>query len=228
MNKKICQITTKEQLLDSELLWDFGKGENVFFTSDTHFGHGKILEYCHRPFGNIDKMDEKLIKNWNAVVGENDIVFHLGDFCFGNIEKWKSVLKRLNGKKFLVIGNHDMKTISKDSFSEEILPHFELIKQQMNILIDGWHIYLNHYPFLAFGGAYNPQRKVGQLFGHVHYAKNADGKDCDRMEHLFAYQYDVGVDNNNYTPISWKQVKSIFEQCGGDGQPKNMVEFVKA
>ena len=48
------------------------------------------------------------------------------------------------------------------------------------------------------------------------------------MEHLFAYQYDVGVDNNNYTPISWKQVKSIFEQCGGDGQTKNMVEFVKA
>jgi calcineurin-like phosphoesterase family protein len=96
----------------------------------------------------------------------------------------------------------------------------------MNILIDGWHIYLNHYPFLAYVGAYNEKRKVGQLFGHVHYYNDSKGLDSERLNELFPFQYDVGVDNNNYTPVSWKKVKSIFESCGEYGY-KNMVEYKK-
>ena len=58
-------------------------GNKVFFTSDTHFYHANIINFCKRPFANVETMNEALIENWNAVVGVDDIVFHLGDFCFG-------------------------------------------------------------------------------------------------------------------------------------------------
>lgn len=80
---------------------------SIWFTSDTHFGHAKILEYEAeaRPFASVEEMNEALIDRWNSVVHAGDTVYHLGDFCFGraNIE----IAGRLNGKKRLVMGNHD-------------------------------------------------------------------------------------------------------------------------
>ena len=58
-------------------------GDKVFFTSDTHFGHAGIITFCHRPFQDVAQMNETMIANWNRVVGPEDIVFHLGDFCLG-------------------------------------------------------------------------------------------------------------------------------------------------
>lgn len=81
----------------------------------------------------------------------------------------------------------------------------------MRIWIDGWTLYLNHYPYLCYGGAWNLDRKVGQAFGHVHTGPDCKGLDMPRMQYLFPTQYDVGVDNNNYTPISWEELKKIFE-----------------
>lgn len=81
----------------NKLKYRFG-GEKVFFTSDTHFYHTKIIEFCKRPFGNIEDMNETLTANWNSAVGPTDIVFHLGDFCLGDSEKWNRLLDRLNGK----------------------------------------------------------------------------------------------------------------------------------
>jgi calcineurin-like phosphoesterase family protein len=80
---------------------------NTWFTSDTHFGHTKILEYEKeaRPFNSVEQMNECLIDRWNSVVRPCDTVYHLGDFCFGrrNIE----IAAKLNGKKNLILGNHD-------------------------------------------------------------------------------------------------------------------------
>ena len=80
---------------------------HTWFTSDHHFGHSNILEYekYARPFSCLEEMHEALIDNWNSVVRDGDIVYHLGDFCFGrqNIE----IAGRLNGKKRLIMGNHD-------------------------------------------------------------------------------------------------------------------------
>ena len=80
----------------------------IYFTSDTHFGHARIIELCARPFANVDEMNEALIQKWNAVVGPDDVVYHLGDFFMGPKE---TVLlrKRLNGKIVLIKGNHDKK-----------------------------------------------------------------------------------------------------------------------
>ena len=73
-------------------------GSKVYFTSDTHFYHSNIIGFCKRPFKNVEDMNETLIENWNRVVGQDDIVFHLGDFCMGGSHEWTKILNRLNGK----------------------------------------------------------------------------------------------------------------------------------
>lgn len=186
--------------------YDFGDGTNVFFTSDTHFYHEAIIWMANRPFTSEKEMNDELVENWNRVVGKNDIVFHLGDFCFGGPPKWIEILERLNGHIYLIMGNHDFKNL-KDNVKQ----YFTEVTQQMRIQIDGWTLYLNHFPYLCFGGAHFPDRKVGQCFGHVHSGVNNNNLDYPRLQHLFPTQYDVGVDNNNLTPISWAELKKKFE-----------------
>lgn len=79
----------------------------VFFTSDTHFGHERIITLSDRPFKDVTDMNEALVRNWNAVVGPDDHVYHLGDVALGGIEHSMAYLSRLNGRKTLVTGNHD-------------------------------------------------------------------------------------------------------------------------
>lgn len=178
--------------------------EHTYFTSDTHFNHGEIISFCKRPFADVEEMNETLITNWNRVIGKRDVVFHLGDFSFGGAAEWKNVLDRLNGKIFLILGNHDMKHLSK-----EFNYRFVEVVMQKYIKIHKQAIYLNHYPFLCYGGAY---KNVWQLFGHVHTSENNTGWDAGRLSMLFPLQYDVGVDNNNFAPVSFEQVRCIIEK----------------
>ena len=71
------------------------KDRTIWFTSDTHFGHKNIIQYCSRPWDNVEKMNEDIINNWNAIVKPNDIVFHLGDVSFRNKEKTYIYRKRI-------------------------------------------------------------------------------------------------------------------------------------
>ena len=177
-------------------------GSRVYFTSDTHFNHTNIISYCQRPFKNVDEMNERIIANWNEVVGENDIIFHLGDFCLGGAAEWTRLLERLNGKIYLIMGNHDRKNIR-----QVFMDRFEHVAMQMHIEVGKQRIYLNHYPFLCFEGGY---KDVWQLFGHVHTRKSNTGIDAGRLQYLYPTQYDVGVDNNNFAPVSFEQVKRII------------------
>ena len=179
-------------------------GDRVFFTSDTHFYHSNIINFCGRPFKSVEVMNETLIANWNSVVGPDDIVFHLGDFCLGGSAEWTNILNRLNGKIYLIVGNHDIKNLRQGYYSR-----FEHIAMQMHIEVGKQKIYLNHCPFLCYGGAY---RDTWQLFGHVHTSKQNTGIDAPRLHMLFPTQYDVGVDNNNFTPVSFEQVRRIIEK----------------
>lgn len=184
--------------------------ETTFFTSDTHFGHENIIKFCKRPFSSVEEMNEALVENWNKVVSDTDTVFHLGDFAFGGSSVWNSILSRLKGQIYLVIGNHDVKGIRQGYINR-----FISVVPQMQIQIEKRSIYLNHYPFLCYGGSYrNPENAVWQLFGHVHSGPECSGLDYSRLTNLFQYQYDVGVDNNNYKPISYREVEQkIKEQC---------------
>lgn len=178
-------------------------GEGVFFTSDTHFNHANIIRYCNRPFADVDEMNETLIANWNSVVDKDDTVFHLGDFCLGGAAEWTKILDRLNGRIYLIVGNHDLKNMRQG-----FIRRFEHVAMQMQIEIGKKTIYLNHYPFLCFEGGY--RNDVWQLFGHVHSRPASTGIDTDKLQYLYSTQYDVGVDNNNFTPVSFARIKEII------------------
>lgn len=180
----------------------------IWFTSDTHFGHKNIIRFCNRPWKTSEEMDEALITNWNSVVKPDDIVFHLGDFAFASNGGWKRIIQRLNGHIFLIVGNHDEVRYP----GHQTFDLFEGVASQMVLKIDGRTVYLNHYPFLCYGGAYKQDKyAVVQLYGHVHSGPHNTGLDVDRLKLTFPYQYDVGVDNNNYTPVSWEQIVKILK-----------------
>jgi len=184
--------------------WRF-EPDNIWFTSDTHFHHANIIRFCNRPFASVEEMNEELIRRWNETVPEDGIVFHLGDFAHGPAADWLSVLQRMNGEVHLVAGNHDTATAKPKA-----LAGFASVSQQRIIEVDGQRIYLNHYPFLCYGGAYDG---IWQLFGHVHSGPRAkSGLDHPRLRSLYPYQYDVGVDNNGFRPVSFREVK---EKIGG-------------
>lgn len=182
----------------------------IFFTSDTHFGHSKIIDYCKRPFSSIEEHDKALIQNWNNTVGQDDTVFHLGDFAYGNSQFIANIIKQLNGNIILIKGNHDLKNINPALYNI-----FSDVVYQARILIDKQTVYLNHFPFLCFDhgdiNLYKDNYSI-QLFGHVHSGPLTSSKDVSRLNILFPTQYDVGVDNNNYTPISWADVKNKIKQ----------------
>ena len=150
-------------------------------------------------------MNDVMIANWNSVISKDDTVFHLGDFCLGSAAEWTKILDRLNGKIYLIMGNHDLKNIRQGFISR-----FEHVAMQMRIEIGKKRIYLCHYPFLCFEGGYKDD--VWQLFGHVHTRRSNSGIDAGRLQYLYPTQYDVGVDNNNFTPVSFGQVKRIIDK----------------
>lgn len=182
-------------------------GQPVWFTSDTHFCHEAIIRMNGRPFDSVEAMNQALIDNWNARVGKDDVVFHLGDFCFGNAKVWDSILAQLNGRIHLVLGNHDRKYFDRRHQYTNLVS----VAEQMSIIVDNRKIILNHYPFLCYAGTYSPF-KTYQFFGHVHTSDFSDGKDIPRLAYLFPTQYDVGVDNNGYKPISFNEVDRIIKQ----------------
>lgn len=175
----------------------------IWFTSDTHFFHNRVIEYCHRPFASVEEMNEAMITRWNSVVHKDDIVFHLGDFCFGKADKWIYIPERLKGRIYLILGNHDVGHISED-----VAAHFEGIATQLRLNVNGQKIYLYHFPFLSFEG---DTRRTWQLFGHIHSNQhNYSIISSERLSMLQANQYDVGVDNNNFTPVSYRQIEQII------------------
>lgn len=80
---------------------------NTFYIADTHFCHRNIIEFCSRPFKDVQQMNQIMIDNWNSVVKKDDIVVHGGDFSFANKLVSTEIFNALNGQKYLVRGNHD-------------------------------------------------------------------------------------------------------------------------
>jgi len=161
----------------------------TFFTADPHFGHINIIEYCHRPFANVQEMDEALIKNWNNVVGQYDTVYILGDFSFRskNIGEYAP---RLGGKKLLIPGNHD------DGNLGELAKYMTVLPPLVEEHIGGHRITLCHYAMRTWNGSH---RGTWHLHGHSHGGLLETGLATD-----------VGVDAHNYTPISFERVSEIL------------------
>jgi calcineurin-like phosphoesterase family protein len=180
------------------------KKQNVFFTSDTHFYHANIMRFCDRPFETVELMNEYMIKKWNEVVKPEDYIFHLGDFAWGGSALWNDLLDRLNGKKILIIGNHDRKNLRQGYMGKFLSVEFEMM-----INVNGQPIYLNHLPFLCYDGSSHRDILTWNLHGHVHTSLYHNGGfDFERIrDYSFPTQYDVGVDLNNFRPISFDELK---------------------
>lgn len=158
-----------------------------FFTSDTHFGHANILRYCKRPFSHIDEMDEVIIKNYNDVVTNDDIVFHHGDFAFRDPVYYR---KRLNGKIFFINGNHDYKI-------EHCKNIFESVHDLLTTKVENQQITMCHFAMRVWNKSHF---NTWHTYGHSH----------GRLE-SFGKSYDVGVDNNDFKPVSFEQLKEIMK-----------------
>lgn len=173
----------------------------IYFTADNHFSHANIIKYCNRPFDNAEEMDEVLIKNWNNTVTKNDTVYVLGDFCFKSKGRWKEILNRLKYKQiFFIKGNHDKKNIPGDIFGW--VKERYLLKVNDDRVKGGIQmIVLDHYPALSWNMSHYGS---WQLFGHVHGNLNDKGI-------LKPNQYDVGVDTNDFRPISYEELRIKFK-----------------
>ena len=117
---------------------------STFFTSDQHYGHKNICRFANRPFTSLEEMNEALIQNHNAVVNYDDSVWFLGDFAFLSTNQAKTILRRLNGNKSLVLGNHDKNIRNhRNEFIGQGL--FNNIYDYREITIEKQHIVLFHY-----------------------------------------------------------------------------------
>ena len=183
--------------------------DKLFFTSDPHFFHENIIKFCDRPFESVEEMNLALINNWNNKVPPDAHIFILGDLMLkGSIDMARHILGRLNGIKHIIWGNHDYQnklnrpTITDmfESFGDII----EIIVDDEEISGDGQRVVMCHYPMLSWNGSV---RGTWQLFGHIHSGPLSSSKEKDIR--LTPAQYDVGVDNNNFTPLSYEEVKAI-------------------
>lgn len=172
----------------------------IYFTSDLHFYHKNVIKYCDRPFESVEIMNEQLIKNWNKCVKANDEIYILGDFSFKGATLTNEVLEKLNGRKYLIKGNHDEFT-SKENFDTS---HFEYMKEYVKLRYQNEVFILCHYPFLEwdmrYKGSYN-------LHGHSHNNKEYN---LNNQENKIK-RFDVGVDANDFTPISIDYIIEFFK-----------------
>lgn len=174
---------------------------NVFFISDSHFGHRNLAEKFTqkdgspaRDFDTVEEMDEYMIKQWNSVVRPEDIIYNLGDFVMNKSRL--NIAERLNGRKKLIMGNHD----NHDSL--EYLEYFETI--------DGVKDFKKH-GFVCTHIPVHPcqleHRWLANVHGHSHHhlIKLENGHIDNRYINLCGEHWD-------YTPVELSEIKNIVDK----------------
>jgi calcineurin-like phosphoesterase family protein len=158
----------------------------TFFTSDTHFGDHRTLNIHKRPFESVGEMNAVLVANWNAAIGPEDEVWHLGDFARTQ-NQIPQFLSGLAGRKHLVRGNNDPASVTT-------VMGWESVQNYRELELDGHRLVLCHYPFRSWNGQH---RKSINLHGHSH----------GRLKKV-ARQVDVGVDAWDFRPIDLASILS--------------------
>lgn len=183
----------------------------IFYTSDLHLGNKNIISYENRPWKTVEEMDNALIYNWNQVVGEEDEVYVLGDFCFKGASKATMYLSSLNGYIHLLRGNHDH-FMTQQSFREFVdiaesdyyMARGRVAQLSPLIVPEGWYkhmqdgeheVVLCHFPMLYWD---RMEQGSVHLYGHAH-----NYRDCSAMA---SNSFNVGVDANDYRPVTLEQL----------------------
>lgn len=189
---------------------------NKFVISDTHFNHRNILTFRHgdengpliRPgFVNVEEMNERMIDNWNKVVKPQDKVYHLGDVALGNVNDFHNIMRRLNGHKRLIQGNHD------DKFGIlEYASHFEYIvsSKPFGGKQYPFPFFLCHYP-LHEDSLYKRGGIVYNVHGHIHEREVMLGNRPDSR------YINVCVEKIDYTPMHFDELYDIMRKRTSDG-----------
>lgn len=195
----------------------FGFDKVDFVTSDHHFGHARISELAGRPFASVDEMNATMIERWNAVVGADDLVLHLGDLALGPIAESIALTAQLNGHRMLVPGNHDR--VSPATQSQRAVERFRPMYEQAGwtvlpeVLADTRHgrrLLASHYPYsgdttgVERHSTHRPaDAGIPLIHGHTH-------------EHGFGahgtHEFHVGVDAFGFAPIPFAVVDAWLER----------------
>lgn len=185
--------------------------KNIFFISDTHFGHENMLKFTNytgermRPFDSIEELDELMIENWNKMVGPNDRIYHLGDVVY-KCKNRDQIMSRLNGKKVLIKGNHDRDQLGW------YMKYFEDVRGTFHI--EGNYL-LSHFPIHSDSKG----RFVRGLHGHIHnqlvmktvWYPTGNGVEPD------PWYRNCCVERNNYSPIPFEVIKEETEKLIENG-----------
>ena len=144
-----------------------------FYIADLHFFHAAMNDRMDcRGFSSVEEMNEYMIMKWNRKVRKNDEVVIIGDLSWGSVEETNALLKRLNGKLYLIQGNHDH-FLSKRKID---LNRFTWIKHYDEISDNRRKVVLCHYPIICYNGQYRLDKagnpKTYMLYGHVHDTKD--------------------------------------------------------
>lgn len=191
----------------------------IFVTSDLHFSHVNLLKYCPirrsgKPLPELGsdeytqmviRMNELIIRNWNSMVEPDDVVVILGDVAMGKIENAPSLISRLNGKKYLVKGNHDKTLVKLIKNNPQYSDLFVWIKDvyEMTFKLGTRKIpvFMSHYPHVAWAWSNPDVSKTSvHLHGHLHGSPSG----------IPGAILDVGMDTNNLYPYRMEQA---IEMC---------------
>jgi calcineurin-like phosphoesterase family protein len=195
--------------------------KKVFFSSDWHIGHKNVLKFSNRPFKDIEHMHRVLINNYNHSVGDQGVCYFLGDHGLCGSDTMRKVMKQLKGIKVLVLGNHDKGINTMYNMG------FDVVLHGATLQIANQRVTMSHCPLFGVyrentegmrGGRKNEnwhgehleKRRIfttpdyGQfhLHGHIH------SPNSGKSQKILDRQYDVGVDANNYTPVSISTIES--------------------
>ena len=192
------------------------KGQRLWFTSDTHYNHSNICKATTqwtnattlRDFDSLERMNQTLVNNINEVIGQDDILFHLGDWSFGGFEQIEKFRSKIVCKNVHIItGNHDHHIESNRGdcklLFNSVNKYLELnVKWNVGTpLMDEQNFILMHFPIASWN---NMSRGSIHLHGHVHLTEDQRiGK--GRM-------MDVGVEGNDFRPIELREVLSLLRK----------------
>lgn len=177
-----------------------------YFTSDLHFWHTNVIEFCSRPWPDVESMNAGLIENWNKTVTEDDEVYMLGDMFFSGTQRSAIILKQLRGKKYWIMGNHDWGKIKKHRAVEFGI---EWMCDKFCVRIGREDVKLSHFPYAGSGDHTEMERYTEHryeddggwlLCGHVHQM----WKQKKRM-------INVGVDVWDYKPVAEAEILKLIE-----------------
>jgi calcineurin-like phosphoesterase family protein len=180
----------------------------IYFTADNHFCHGNIIGSCGRPFINVEEMNQIMIRNWNSCVADHDEIYILGDFMYkGGGREANEILSRLKGKKYLIKGNHE-KYLDDPKFNSRA---FQWVKEYYALKLEGGQmIVMFHFRMLSWYGSHHGSI---HLYGHVHNSEIKYPNFGEKIKMLGPKAINVGVDVNDFYPVSIKQIlESVAEQ----------------